>query len=100
MSIQSLGVGSGLDLEGLVTQLLEAERKPKTDRIDKREEEVEAENSVDLLKKGHFQRTPDGSSVVFIDDIKNMLYGIEKSKKISIHFLNLSNLLRNKNMYS
>ncbi|MCF2948141.1 flagellar filament capping protein FliD [Paraglaciecola aquimarina] len=45
MSIQSLGVGSGLDLEGLVTQLLEAERKPKTDRIDKREEEVEAEIS-------------------------------------------------------
>ncbi|MGJ8681842.1 flagellar filament capping protein FliD [Paraglaciecola sp.] len=45
MSIQSLGVGSGLDLEGLVGQLLEAERKPKTDRLDKREEEVEAEIS-------------------------------------------------------
>lgn len=34
-------------------------------------EQIAAENSVDLLKKGHFQRTPDGSSVVFIDDIKN-----------------------------
>ncbi|MDR9828441.1 LPS export ABC transporter permease LptF [Vibrio sp. FNV 38] len=33
-------------------------------------EEFAAENSVELLKKGHFQRTPDGSSVVFIDDIK------------------------------
>ncbi|RJX70730.1 LPS export ABC transporter permease LptF [Vibrio sinensis] len=34
------------------------------------EEKVQAENSVDLLKKGHFQGTPDGSSVVFIDDIE------------------------------
>lgn len=45
MSIQSLGVGSGLDLESLVGQLLEAERKPKTERIDKREEQVQAEIS-------------------------------------------------------
>jgi len=45
MSIQSLGVGSGLDLEGLVGQLLEAERKPKTDALDSREENVEAEIS-------------------------------------------------------
>ncbi|MEZ9418203.1 LPS export ABC transporter permease LptF, partial [Vibrio sp. 10N.286.49.E1] len=28
-----------------------------------------AENSVDLLPKGKFEGTPDGSSVVFIDDI-------------------------------
>lgn len=45
MSIQSLGVGSGLDLEGLVGQLLEAQRKPKTDALDSREESVEAEIS-------------------------------------------------------
>ncbi|WP_299074848.1 flagellar filament capping protein FliD [uncultured Paraglaciecola sp.] len=45
MTIQSLGVGSGLDLEGLVTQLLEAERKPKTDALDSKEESVEAEIS-------------------------------------------------------
>lgn len=45
MSIQSLGVGSGLDLESLVGQLLEAERKPKTDALDSREENVEAEIS-------------------------------------------------------
>jgi flagellar hook-associated protein 2 len=45
MSIQSLGVGSGLDLEGLVTQLLEAERAPKTQRLDAREEQNEAEIS-------------------------------------------------------
>lgn len=45
MAIQSLGVGSGLALDDLVTQLLEAERKPKTDRLDKREEKVEAQLS-------------------------------------------------------
>ncbi|MCE0494081.1 LPS export ABC transporter permease LptF [Vibrio salinus] len=33
-------------------------------------EQLAAENSVDLLQKGHFQSTPDGSSVVFIDDIQ------------------------------
>ena len=52
MSIQSLGVGSGLDLESLVGQLLEAERKPKTDALNSREENVEAEIpiSVKLIK--------------------------------------------------
>ncbi len=45
MSISSLGVGSGLDLEGLVGQLLEAERKPKTDALDSREKNIEAEIS-------------------------------------------------------
>lgn len=45
MSIQSLGVGSGLDLEGLVTQLLEAERKPKQDRLDAKDESYDAEIS-------------------------------------------------------
>jgi flagellar hook-associated protein 2 len=45
MSISSLGVGSGLDLEGLVGQLLAAERKPKTDALNSREKSVEAEIS-------------------------------------------------------
>ena len=45
MTIQSLGVGSGLALDDLVTQLLEAERKPKADRLDQREEKLEAEIS-------------------------------------------------------
>lgn len=40
------------------------------DRVEQLLEQVEAENSVDLLKKGQFQGTPDGSSIVFIDDIK------------------------------
>jgi|TARA_B110000240_G_C13493015_1_gene450491 flagellar hook-associated protein 2 len=45
MAISSLGVGSGLDLEALVGQLLEAERKPKTDALDSREESVTSEIS-------------------------------------------------------
>ncbi|RSD32376.1 LPS export ABC transporter permease LptF [Vibrio pectenicida] len=35
------------------------------------EEQVAAENNVDMLQKGQFQGTPDGSSVVFIDDIED-----------------------------
>ncbi|MBO0237364.1 LPS export ABC transporter permease LptF, partial [Vibrio parahaemolyticus] len=34
-------------------------------------EQLAAENSVDLLQKGQFQRSPDGSSVVFIANIEN-----------------------------
>ncbi|MEW9797590.1 flagellar filament capping protein FliD [Alteromonas sp. CYL-A6] len=45
MTIQSLGVGSGLALDDLVRQLLEAERKPKVDRLNAREEKIEAEIS-------------------------------------------------------
>lgn len=45
MSIQSLGVGSGLDLESLVSQLLQAERAPKENRLDKKEESLDAEIS-------------------------------------------------------
>jgi flagellar hook-associated protein 2 len=62
MSISSLGVGSGLDLESLVGQLLEAERKPKTDALDSREENVEAEISgIGKLKSKleDFQKTLD-----------------------------------------
>ena len=45
MSISSLGVGSGLDLESLVQQLLEAERGPQTQRLDAREESLQEEIS-------------------------------------------------------
>lgn len=45
MSIQTLGVGSGLDLESLVQQLVEAERTPKTAALDTRQEELSAELS-------------------------------------------------------
>lgn len=41
MAIQSIGVGSGLDLNSLVSQLLEAERKPKIDRLDAREKTLD-----------------------------------------------------------
>ena len=45
MSIQSLGVGSGIDLESLVTQLIEAERAPKARTLDTREELISTEIS-------------------------------------------------------
>lgn len=45
MTIQSLGVGSGLALDDLVTQLLSAEREPKEQRLNDKEEKIEAEIS-------------------------------------------------------
>lgn len=42
MGIQSLGVGSGLALDDLVTQLIDAERAPKEERLNKREETLDA----------------------------------------------------------
>lgn len=40
MGLSSLGVGSGLDLEGLVRQLIQVERAPKLERLDKRENDA------------------------------------------------------------
>ncbi|GAM54431.1 permease [Vibrio ishigakensis] len=34
-------------------------------------DQLAADTSVELLQKGQFQRTPDGSAVVFIDDLKD-----------------------------
>lgn len=45
MSIQSLGVGSGLDLESLVQQLVTVERDPKIARFTRQERTFEAELS-------------------------------------------------------
>ncbi|OJF67342.1 flagellar hook protein [Alteromonas sp. V450] len=45
MTIQSLGVGSGLALDDLVQQLLSAERQPKENRLNEKEERIEAEIS-------------------------------------------------------
>ncbi|MFS1702330.1 flagellar filament capping protein FliD [Alteromonas sp. AMM-1] len=45
MTIQSLGVGSGLALDDLVSQLLDAERAPKEERLNAKEEKIEAEIS-------------------------------------------------------
>lgn len=39
------------------------------DRVEQIIENVSAENSVDLLKTGQFQSSPDGSAVIFVDDI-------------------------------
>ncbi|OOG22904.1 flagellar hook-associated protein 2 [Thioalkalivibrio denitrificans] len=45
MAISSMGVGSGLDLGSLVTQLLAAEREPREQRLDRREAELQAKLS-------------------------------------------------------
>ncbi|MDC8830453.1 flagellar filament capping protein FliD [Alteromonas gilva] len=45
MTIQSLGVGSGLALDDLVTQLLNAERAPKEARLKDKEEKIQSEIS-------------------------------------------------------
>lgn len=42
MGIQSLGVGSGLALDDLVTQLIDAERAPQEERLNEREETLDA----------------------------------------------------------
>ena len=41
------------------------------DKVEALMEEVAADNSVELLQKGQFQRTPDGAAVVFIDDVED-----------------------------
>ncbi|PMH42513.1 LPS export ABC transporter permease LptF [Vibrio sp. 10N.286.49.B3] len=41
------------------------------ERVTQLLEQLASENTVDLLQKGQFQSTPDGSSVIFIDDISN-----------------------------
>ncbi|ADC71951.1 flagellar hook-associated 2 domain protein [Thioalkalivibrio sp. K90mix] len=45
MAISSLGVGSGLDLNQLVGQLVAAEREPKEQRLNQREERIDAQIS-------------------------------------------------------
>lgn len=45
MAISSLGVGSGLDLNQIVTDLVNAERVPKENRFNQREQRIEAQIS-------------------------------------------------------
>jgi len=51
-SITSIGVGSGLDLENLVSQLVDAERVPTENRLDLRKAEVQASISAFGSLKG------------------------------------------------
>lgn len=44
-TISSLGVGSGIDVRGLVDQLIEAERQPEQRRLDNRQATIEAQIS-------------------------------------------------------
>lgn len=45
MGMSSLGIGSGLDLDGLVRQLVQAERAPRMQVLDKRENETKVQIS-------------------------------------------------------
>ena len=48
MSISSLGVGSGLALDDLVRQLISAERQPRENRLNAREQAVDASNALGI----------------------------------------------------
>jgi len=67
MTIQSLGVGSGLALDDLVQQLLTAERQPKEDRLNAKEEQIEAEISGLGQIKSKFSDFKDAVEKVSID---------------------------------
>lgn len=45
MAISSMGMGSGIDIRGLVNQLVAAERAPAQQRLDKRQQEAQAQLS-------------------------------------------------------
>ncbi len=45
MGISSLGIGSGLDINGMISQLIAAEGQPKTARLDRKEAELQAQIS-------------------------------------------------------
>jgi flagellar hook-associated protein 2 len=51
-SITSPGIGSGLDINSLVSQLVDAEKKPQTDRLDTKEAELQARLSAFGTLKG------------------------------------------------
>lgn len=51
-NISSAGIGSGLDIEGLVSQLIAAERQPAQNRLDRREARLQAELSAYGAFKG------------------------------------------------
>ncbi|WP_181919394.1 flagellar filament capping protein FliD [Alkalilimnicola ehrlichii] len=63
MTITAMGMGSGLDIAGIVNQLVAAERAPRQARIDQRESRAQAElSALGTLKSGlsKFQGTLEG----------------------------------------
>ncbi|KMT66618.1 flagellar filament capping protein FliD [Catenovulum maritimum] len=79
MSVSSIGVGSGLDLSGLVTQLLEAERAPRQARLDSREEELETSISAIATLKSKMEEFKDS-----VDELRNS-YDLQGRKAILSH---------------
>src|SRR5690606_41516658 len=45
MAITSVGTGSGIDLEGLITQIVDSEREPTENRLDLKQTTIEAKIS-------------------------------------------------------
>ncbi|WP_111976548.1 flagellar filament capping protein FliD [Algibacillus agarilyticus] len=79
MGISSIGVGSGLDLNGLVTQLLDAESAPKYARLDKQEDEIEAEISGVGQLKSKMDDFKDA-----VDELRNS-YDLQGRKAVTTH---------------
>ena len=79
MSVSSIGVGSGLDLSGLVTQLLEAERAPRQKRFDDREEELETVIAAIRSLKSKMTEFKDS-----VDDLRSS-YELQGRKAITSH---------------
>jgi len=74
MSISSLGIGSGLDLSGLVDQLLAAERQPKQQRLDNREADIQAR----LSAYGSMR-----SNLITLETAMNRLAGMDEGRTAS-----------------
>ncbi|HSP00549.1 MAG TPA: flagellar filament capping protein FliD [Thioalkalivibrio sp.] len=74
MSISSLGIGSGLDLSGLVDQMLAAERQPKQQRLDNRQADIEAR----LSAYGSMR-----SNLITLESAMNRLAGMDEGRTAS-----------------
>jgi len=62
--ISATGIGSGLDIEGLVTQLVNAERAPAENRLLRQESRLTAELSAFGTLKGALEQFQDGLSTL------------------------------------
>ncbi|MGX5913385.1 flagellar filament capping protein FliD [Aliidiomarina sp. Khilg15.8] len=70
MGMSSLGVGSGLDLDGLVRQLLQVERAPRMERLDTRKETADV--SLSGLSKFKSAMTKFNDSLASLSNAREM----------------------------
>ncbi|MDX1812083.1 MAG: flagellar filament capping protein FliD, partial [Gammaproteobacteria bacterium] len=78
-SISSLGVGSGLDIQGLVTSLVEAEGASKTSRLDRKQVEYEAKLSMYSTVKSA------------LSDFRSAFSGLKNTSSFNVLAANISN---------